>query len=188
MIRIHYKGFHHGLQLAVSRVNALFLDHHFYTAIDNHEDFDMCTLKPRILSGIIRNVQLNLNIEFYYALNPFSKAVSYDDDENPQTIWLNKWNLNRSVASLANTLVHQCIHAVNAEYPEHCFGHGSEQDAKDNTAPFWIANLAQRMIQQDDSVCEYMLHEEEQNIPDIARKLHNTNFARPVQYVQYLYS
>jgi hypothetical protein len=161
MVRIKYNGSDEALQKAVAGVNALFLDVRFYNAIGTHRYFDKANISPVNLSLLIRNTRMDMKIDFYYALYPFSKALTFDDDEQPQTIWLNKWNLKRSAGSLANTLVHQCIHAVNSRNREFSFGHGDNSSSgKDNTAPFWIAALAQQMLEKEDTPIVPLCHDE----------------------------
>lgn len=161
MVRIIYKGPDETLQQAVTGVNALFLDTKFYNAISRHRFFDQSNISPLNLSLLIRNTRMDMKIDFYYALYPFSKALTFDDPERPQTIWLNKWNLRRKAGSLANTLMHQCIHAVNSRHREFSFGHGDNNGSgKENTAPFWIAALAQQMLEDGSPACEPMYHDE----------------------------
>ncbi|RYD58294.1 MAG: hypothetical protein EOP56_05060 [Sphingobacteriales bacterium] len=161
MVRIIYKGSDEALQQAVASVNALFLDTDFYNTISRHRDFDLADISPLNLSLLIRSTRMDMKIEFYYSLYPFSKALSFDDETNPQTIWLNKWNLNRTAGSLANTLMHQCIHAINNRHRQHYFGHGDNEVAgKENTAPYWIASLAQQQVDGESRACEVMYHDD----------------------------
>lgn len=166
MVKIIYTGYHRNLKLAVNNVNNLLQQEYFYQAIQRHEHFDMADVTPKQLSGLIRISDIRLSIDLYYSLLPFSKSVSYDDPLEPNLIHLNKWNLNRSVESLCNTLMHQCIHAVNAAFPQFSFGHGdNDPEGKENTAPYWIAGMAQRLISDDNSLYEALNHEEVSNIP-----------------------
>jgi len=166
MIKIMYNGYHRNLKLAVNNVNNLLQQEYFYQGIMRHANFDMCDITPRQLAGLMRISDIRMSIDLYYSLKPFSKAVSYDDAEDATVIHLNKWNLNRSVESLCNTLMHQCIHAVNELFPQFSFGHGDSATAgKENTAPYWIAALAQRLISDDNSLYEALNHEDVSNIP-----------------------
>lgn len=185
MIRIKNSGQNTAVRQAVARVNALFLDVHFYEAICRQEQFDMCDISPARLAGLIRSTRMDMKVDFYYSVFPFSKAVTYDDPENPQTIWLNKWNLDRSAASIANTLMHQCIHAVNTRYPELYFGHGDNNSyQKEDTAPYWIASLAQRMIQNDNSETELMQHEAETGLPAGNRSISSNSIVNSYEHLQ----
>jgi hypothetical protein len=71
----------------------------------------------------------------------------YDDSENPSFIHLNIWKIHRSPASICNTIIHSCVHAVNAMHPEHFFGHGERALTNEqNSAPYAIGALAQRVV------------------------------------------
>lgn len=166
MIKIVYNGYHRNLKLAVNNVNNLLQQEYFYQGVIRHESFDMCDITPKQLAGLMRISDIRMTIDLYYSLLPFSRAVSYDDPEDATIIHLNKWNLNRSVESLCNTLMHQCVHAVNADFPQFSFGHGDgTATGKENTAPFWIAAMAQRLISDDNSLYEALNHEDVSNIP-----------------------
>jgi hypothetical protein len=166
MVKILYNGNHRNLKLAVNNVNNLLQQEYFYQAIQRHDYFLMSDITPKQLSGLMRISDIRMTIELYYSVYPFSKSVTYDDTENPFVIHLNKWNLNRSVESICNTLMHQCIHAVNAMFPQFYFGHGDgSSSGKENTAPYWVASLAQRLISDDNSLYEALDHEEVSNIP-----------------------
>jgi hypothetical protein len=167
MIRIKYNGHDKHLQLAVGTVNSLLTDFEFYTHIANRSQFDMANIPSEQLATLIRKTNLEMRVEFYYSILPFSNAITYDDIDSPGTIWLNKWNIDRPIDFLCNALMHQCVHAANSLHPEYYFGHGDNDPyGKENTAPYWIAALAQRMFLRDESQpCDYLLHEDMQNIP-----------------------
>lgn len=169
MVKIKYAGHIKQLQLAVGVVNSLLTDYKFYQRISGHSLFDMADITPGQVSDLIKDANFSMNIDFYYSILPLSPAITYDDILEPQTIWLNKWNIDRPIDSLCNVLMHQCVHAVNAINPEFNFGHGNNSyEGKLNTAPYWIAGLAQRMFLNDDSQpCDHVIHEELYNIPKV---------------------
>lgn len=177
MIQIQYKGFESNVKTAVNLVSSLLQYEGFYDTIRRHRKFDMANVPPSWIADLVQSSDICMNIDFYYSVNPFSNALSYDDVKSPFTIHLNKWNLSKSVGSICNAIVHQCIHAVNSLYPQYCFGHGNETENMNNTAPYWIANLAQQIILQDDSTAEFLCHEQDMNIPAILQpaELHNAN-------------
>lgn len=166
MIRIIYQGRNENLRLAVNSVNNLLQQDYFYHGIEKHSGFDMCTISANELASLMRTVDVSMKINLYYSLSPFNKAVSFDDTNDPTVIHLNKWTLNRPVESICNTLMHHCVHAVNSCFPQFEFGHGDcNAEGKDNTAPYWIAGYAQRILADDMSVYEAMDHEEVNNLP-----------------------
>lgn len=168
MLHIKYKGFDKNITAAVRNVNVLFQYYHFYHCIRQHLRFDMSDISPRQIARLLEHTELTLTVDLYYSVNPFSKALSYDDPEKPNVIHLNKWNLNQSLGSLCNTIVHQCIHALNAQHPHFNFGHSiTDTAAQYNTAPYWIANLAQQIILRDKTAREALYHEKETDIPQV---------------------
>lgn len=166
MIKIAYSGFHKNLKIAVNHVNNLLQQEYFYQGIQKQESFAMADVNPRQLAELMRIADMQINIDLYYSLFPFSTALVADVKDDYSTIRLNKWNLNRPVESLCNTLMHECVHAVNAAFPQFSFGHGDEDcETNDNTAPFRIAALAQQFIAADNSIYQAMAEEEVSGLP-----------------------
>lgn len=170
MILIDYKGANEAIMAAVAYTNNLFTYDPFIREICNSKKFDMANISPQKIADMIRETDLQLSVDLYLPL-PFAKdAYAYDDPLNPTMIHMNKRTLNRPAHSLCNTMVHQCIHAINAANPDYYFGHGDNNpEGKNNTAPFWIAGLAQKMIAEDDIVFDTMPHEDIDNIPVIKK-------------------
>lgn len=166
MIRISYKGFNRNLRLAVNNINNLLQQEYFYLGIRKHRYFDMCDITPSQLAELMRIAEFQMEVDLYYTLLPFSNTLVSDSKDTPTTIRLNKWNLNRPVESICNTLMHQCVHALNACYPQFHFGHGDNSNTgKENTAPYWIAALAQNYIAADNSLYEAMTPEDVTSLP-----------------------
>lgn len=165
MIQINYNGSNNMIGAAVIQTNKLFTHIPFLDAIYNLKKFDMATITPRQLTDMLCNTNLQLTVDTYWPLHFSSMADAYDDKLNPKTIHLNRLKLNRPAHSICNTMVHQCVHALNACYPSYYFGHGcNKPDGKENTAPFRIAALAQQIITGDKKAVQPMLHEEPGNI------------------------
>jgi len=160
MITIKYSGKSSTIQKAVLQANRLLRSREFYERISLHPFFDRANIQPYIISNLLKTTSIKMNIKFYYSQPP-GKANSFDDIINPRNIQLNVWTMERPVASLCNTMLHACVHAVNAEFPTYQFGHNciEEKDAA-NTAPYWIGNLAQKMVLGDETTDEISLHEE----------------------------
>lgn len=166
MIRIDYYGGNETIGAAVVYVNNLFNYIPFLDAIYNTKQFDMATVSPREITDMFCNTDLRLSIDLYWPLKFCSEAYTYDDRLNPTVIHLNKLKLNRPVHSVCNTLLHQCVHALNAQYPAQYFGHGNnEPKGKERTAPYCIAGIGQKIVAEDDRRYDYMPHEDVANIP-----------------------
>lgn len=166
MVTILYNGANDAIRAAVTYVNNLFIYTPFLDAIYTNKHFDMADIPPKKIVDMIDNTDLQLSVNLYWPLPNINTAYAYDDPQNPLAIHMNKMALNRPVHSLCNTMVHQCVHALNIQNPSCYFGHGDNNPTgKNNTAPFWIAGLAQKFVAEDDKIYEPMYHEDINNIP-----------------------
>jgi hypothetical protein len=145
MVSISYHGTSLILIDPLFKTNLLLEEDSFYEAIRRHRSFDMANVDAATIARLLKESTLRMTVNTY--LWPFSKADSYDDPKEPAVINLNQWHINRSTPSFCNTFIHKIIHAVNAENPQYEFGHGDNSpEGKENTAPYWIGNLAERTI------------------------------------------
>ena len=150
-IRIDYHGMRPYLQEAVIKVNELFRTEQFYDNIASHHAFDMADTPPQTIAVLMRKASLDMYVDLYYSMSPIKNIDGYDDMDTPSLIHINIWKLDRPVASICNTLVHSCVHAVNAYHNQYYFGHGNEPVAgKENTAPYRIGAIAQHMIAKEE--------------------------------------
>jgi len=151
-IRINYEGMRAYLQQAVIKTNELLRTREFYDQIAAHPGFDMADINPMAISELMSRANINMAVDLYYSISPFRNIDGYDDAENPALIHINIWTIQRPVASLCNTLVHSCVHAVNALNDRYYFGHGDiTLDGKENTAPYQIGSIAQDMISKGET-------------------------------------
>jgi hypothetical protein len=165
MIQIQYEGFDNIIQTAVRNVNMVFQSSDIYEAIRKHEKFDQSNVPAGWIADLLETTDLNIQIDFYYSIHPFSKTIACDNPKNPGIIYLNRWNTGKPVDVLCNAMVHQCVHAANAVFPQYSFGHEVNcAEGQENTAPFRIAELAQNIINKGhtmnktssyEEVCEY---------------------------------
>jgi hypothetical protein len=166
MVRITYNGFNKSLRLAVNNVNNLLQQEYFYLGIQKHEAFDLSDISPAQLGNLMRIADIQMSVDLYYSLFPFSNTLIADNQEEPYVIRINKWNLGCKLESLGGALMHQCVHAVNAYFPQFSFGHGDDMSsANENTAPYWIASLAEKYIAADNIIYEAMADEEVSGLP-----------------------
>lgn len=141
------------VQEAVAKTNRLLQDGRFYDTVARHDWFDLSTLSPAEIAVLMRSAAFKMEVDLYYAVSPVKNIDIYDDDRNPDIIHLNIWKLERPVASICNTLLHSCVHAVNARYSNHYFGHGDNNIAgKKLTAPYLIGAIGEEML---DGKCKY---------------------------------
>jgi len=145
---------------AMQKVNELFASEAFYERIAAHEDFDLADVSPETIASLMRKARLDMSIDLYYAHNPLDNIDGYDDVKTPSVIHMNIWTISRPVASLCNSMVHATVHAVNAFYDRCYFGHDDIPGYnKENTAPYAIGAIAERMIAGDDKPCLMLEHD-----------------------------
>jgi hypothetical protein len=94
-----------------------------------------------------REKAFNLIVKLYKSKNPWSKAYGYFSPAKPDHIFLNTRKLNRSKGSIVSSLIHEMIHYVDDKNKNESYGHGDNSSlGKENTAPYWIDNLAESII------------------------------------------
>jgi len=165
MVSISYHGTSLILIDPLFRTNILLEEDSFYKAISRHGAFDMANVDGPTIARLLKESTLRMTIDTY--LWPFTKTCGYYDPKEPSIIYLNQWHFNRSIPSFCNTLVHKIVQAVNADNPQYEFGHGNNSpDGKENTAPYWIGNLAEKIISNEHKLAspQYMV----KNIADSA--------------------
>lgn len=71
---------------------------------------------------------------------------------------MNDKKLNRSVESIAATIIHESVHVVNDSEQQYTFGYGNNSLAnKENIAPYWIGDLALRMLSRNDVIAHMII-------------------------------
>ncbi len=159
-IQIEYSGMRPIVQQAVCMTNQLLRDIRFYERIATLPQFDMADVPPAELARLMYKTDIKVEVELYYAISPVQNIDLYADDAHPNILQLNIWTLNRPVASICNTLLHGCVHAVNAVHNQYYFGHGDNDPAgKERTAPYLIGALGEELI----AGATYDLHLEHDN-------------------------
>lgn len=132
---------------AIILANEVLQNQEFYCRIAAHDAFDMADVSPDIVAELMFETQVRMTVQPYYAINSHLHVDGYDDGNCPSAIPLNIWQLNRPAASICNSLIHRCVHAVNEYNSQYSFGHGRLGAAgAANTAPFWIGALAESMV------------------------------------------
>lgn len=146
-IQIEYAGMRPIVQQAVCMTNRLLKDIRFYERIAMLPTFQLADISPADLARLMYNSSVKMEVELYYAISPVENIDLYADEAHPNIIQMNIWTLNRPVASICNTLLHSCVHAVNALHDKYYFGHGDNNPAgKEHTAPYMIGALGEEML------------------------------------------
>jgi len=148
------------VKVAVILANKILKQDDLYRQIAAHPSFDHSDTTPPTIAGFMRNADLTMTLNLYHAINEEKNIDGYDDTEHPENIHLNIWRTNRSPESMCNTIVHACVHAVNALHDHNYFGHGDNSlPGKDNTAPYRIGEMAQRMASKDAAIIIPLAHD-----------------------------
>jgi hypothetical protein len=139
---------------AIDYIEDLFQDQEFWDAISNHDRFDYTEYAPSKIGGYMQNEEKVVEVRLYRP--PFWKhrrTNAYTDKRYPNTLFYNSKKLWRDVGKIVNTVVHECVHAVDFTDDEHAnidYGHGSQaNEGKENSAPYWIGSLAEHFYQED---------------------------------------
>ncbi len=174
-IRIDYDGARNitQVQKAVSIANSLLHCDDFYSRLSQHPGFDLANIPPGLIADLMQHTDIRVSVSLYYALSPLKNYDGYDDIEDPSRIHLNAWKIDRTPASICNTIVHGCVHAVNAHYPQYYFGHGDMSGVgKENTAPYWIGALAQQMASEGNCYVVPLEHDHYEPMVKDMRKMY----------------
>jgi len=133
---------------AVARTNQLLQDAAFFTAIGQHPAFDRSTATPKQIADLLQQSATTITVVLYKSKWPLSKALAYEDHRFPDKVFINSRRLKRSLGSICATIIHECVHAIDAADENLRFGHGDNNpNGKENTAPYWIGDLAYEMVQ-----------------------------------------
>jgi hypothetical protein len=138
------------IMTAVEQANSLLSNEQFYNRIEQKDKFDLSTATPAQVANSIESSNLTFHVEIFYPnfLNfKYRKTLAYTDGRFPNRLFLNFKKLDRSTESIAATIIHETIHAVDDAEHLYTFGHGNNSPVgKENTAPYWIGNLAHQML------------------------------------------
>lgn len=146
------------VQEAVTLSNDILRSPEFYTRISKQPRFHLASIPSDVIAGLMYDARIKMNVDLYYSVSPIKNIDGYDDLQNPNLIHLNTWKIDRSVASLCNSIIHRCVHAVNAQvnkyyFNKYYFGHDANVFySLEKTAPHAIGAIAQKMISDEDVI------------------------------------
>jgi hypothetical protein len=166
-ITIKHTGTHANRKVkdAVEEANQLLRSLELYDAIAAQPGFMLASHSPSVIAELMRAARFSMRLGLYHSENPLDAIDGYDDLEDPLLIHLNIWRLDRSPASICNSLLHACVHAVNANVnhsflSQYYFGHGPAcTPGKERSAPYAIGAVAQRLLSGDDAVLLPLEHD-----------------------------
>lgn len=131
----------------IFEANELMKNPEFYHHIRIKDNFDMSTASGAHIAGQMQDQFPKLVCEVHVYSKKWSKALAFFSSRYPNRININLAKLNRSDGSIIATKVHEWVHLVDFHDPVERYGHGDNSRAgKENTAPYWIDNLAEGLI------------------------------------------
>lgn len=146
MMRVEFDGAWDVVVEATVQANRLLEQREFYDRIRACPRFDLTNVTPRDVAGEMERCTTRLTVRLYKSFFPWSRVLGYEHPRFPDIVFLNTRRLDRSVASIVGTIIHESVHVADVHSPLD-FGHGGNAaGAKDNTAPYWIGNLAISMV------------------------------------------
>ena len=143
-----YKGNNLKIKEAVKIANDPSLATDLIREICKVEQFDMTMASSTYISVSMREFLLenDVFINVYYPKWRWSKAIGYFSINNPTTINVNGYKLNRSIASFVGNFYHELTHMVSANDNKYSYDHGNnDPTGKENTAPYAIGEIAESL-------------------------------------------
>lgn len=165
-MKVIFNDENENVEKAVQMANDVFKKQDFYSKIRQELKFDLSSASPTILAELIQNSNLVFKVELFYPTGwravKYRKTFAYTDVSYPNTLFINLKKLDRETEDIAATIVHESIHALDNECLEYTFGHGNNSSiGKENTAPYWIGNLAYQILKNDFNSKKLIFDQEE---------------------------
>ncbi|MFT4612405.1 MAG: hypothetical protein ACJA1H_002176 [Glaciecola sp.] len=151
---IIFKDKHSKVEAATALANSVLKNPMFYDEIRKKNHFDLSTASPSIIADLIKQSNLEFIIDLFYPSGwrafKYRKTLAFTDRRFPNTLFFNMKKLRRSPKNIAATIIHECLHFLDNEAIEYTFGHGNNSSkGKQNTAPYWIGNLAHKLLKDN---------------------------------------
>lgn len=141
--------------LATKYANDILQNEDFYERISNKDSFDMSDATPKQISRFLKESDLEFVVKPFKPRGiankiKYRKTLALTDRRYPNTLFLNVNKLNREAESIAATIIHESIHALDNSVKEFSFGHGdNDASGKGNTAPWWIGNQTYKILKNN---------------------------------------
>ena len=145
-MEVFYKRNDSQLEIAVEDANELFNSEIFYELIGKHPGFSCSQKSPVEIAELIKNSNLKIELKLYKPNWKWSKVLGYFVKSHPNNIFLNIRKIRRSTNSITNTIVHECIHALDNHENSNIIEFGHNCGYFVNTAPYEIGKIAESII------------------------------------------
>jgi hypothetical protein len=141
-VQLEYSGKKEKIIKAVKEANRILSSVDFYKQIEGKLGLDNSTYTGPQIANEMKNLNRAIKVVDYW--NPFSKANA----STVSRIRMNKAKLNRSLASVVNTLIHETVHAVDwwANQQWDYTHNGNAPGGQHNTAPWVIGAIGEEMV------------------------------------------
>ena len=152
---INYSGNIQILIDAAKKANELLQNDEFYNFINQKTNFDFTTATGTEVAASVKKCNANLNVITFKKI--LTRELGYEDLNDPTSIHINVAGnkLNRSLGSIVGTYIHEAVHAADADDNSLSYPHdGNLAAGNENTAPYWIGNLAVQMIDDPGSAID----------------------------------
>lgn len=139
-----YFGSNEKLKRARDDLAHIFVDTERLKAdIKAHGGFDYTNATPEQLGEVITAAWVSRAVEIktylYLSRRVLAKTV------DAKSFYVNRWNMNRSQASINGTCGHELMHVFDRVTPQFVFGHGDNSPKrKDNAFPYWFGGYIQK--------------------------------------------
>jgi hypothetical protein len=147
MMKINYGGNIQILVDATQKANDLLNGNKLYDLISQKPSFDFSTATGQQIAQSMRNCSTVLHLLTFKKF--ITRELGYEDPKRPADIHINIAGnkLNRSLGSIVGTLIHESVHAADANDPTLSYPHnGNLAAGNENSAPYWIGNLVVQLI------------------------------------------
>lgn len=135
MITVHRQGFNKAQDKMIDEAVALGIK---VRASSDFASGIAALNEPKLVTHLVQAEILNLNVEFYRPLNPFSKAVAHAKNG---TIYLNRNAFKRGVVGLLGTLGHEVTHLPPLNYTHDFWA----TKARAKSIPYAVQNLFEQV-------------------------------------------
>ncbi len=170
-MNVIFNGSNSNVKVAIEMANSILLNPKFYQKIRAKSKFDLSTASPQIIANLIQGSSLEFEVDLFYPSGwraiKYGKTFAYTDHQYPNTLFLNLKKLKRNPENITATIIHESIHALDHECSEYTFGHGNNSaKGKGDTAPYWIGNLANRILNNNFDLAELSFDQIEDEVND----------------------
>lgn len=145
---------HFKVRLSVKCANSVLDNPNFYERISGKPYFDIATAKPSEISKLIQDTDMVFRVatfkpKGFYQRIKYHGTLALTEKRYPGRLFVNENKLDGSAERIAASIIHESIRALD-DISTLSFGHGDNvPHDKSNTAPYWIANLAYRILMHE---------------------------------------